>query len=70
MQARCSEREFKIFPGWQDSVLVFGLCHDRLGRGCTGKKANVHNRFKLAATNQSSLDPRRPMVRLPYTHGE
>ena len=34
-------------------------------RGCIERKANVHNQFKVAATDQSgTLDPRRPIVRL------
>ena len=47
------------------------ICHDRLGRGCIVSEAKVHNRIEMTATNQSSsLDLRRPIVRLAFAHGE
>ena len=55
---------------WIAEFLSFWLCHNGLW-GCIGGKLNVHNRFKMLATNPSSfLDPRRPKVWIRFTHGE
>ena len=64
IQATYSGREIKISPGSRKfSTLRLG--HERLlDRGCIKSDANVHNRFKMAATNQTStFNPRRTIVR-------
>ena len=58
MQARCSEREFKISPGSRNFVLSLG--HEPLGRGCTERETDIHNPFKMAAAN--------PVVSMPGDH--
>ena len=39
---------------WTAEFSTRRLRRDLVGRGCTGREANIHNRFKMAATNQSS----------------
>ena len=57
---------FQLDRGTQYSQNRTKTLRSRLYR----KEANVHNRFKMAATNLSTLEPRRTMVRLQFSHNE
>ena len=68
MKALCSGGSSKFH---MDLGITLRLCHDGSGRGSIARDAyvDVHNRFKIAATNHSStLDPMRPMMRFRFAH--